>query len=110
MRGRAASALFFSVAALAVCACMSVARAGIYVPGFPSSPTVHAMAASADGTIAVGYKDLTPDDEAILWRSAIGVLQVKNYLIDHGVAGLDGWNLTSATGISPMVKCFAVGL
>ena len=96
----------FSVAALAVCACVSVARASISVPGFPSSPTSHAMSASADATIVVGYMESALGDEAILWRPTSGVLPVKDYLVGHGVTGLDGWDLTTATHISPDGQMF----
>jgi len=106
MCDRIARVLPFCVAALAICACVSSVRAGISVPGFPNDPTLHAMAASADGTIAVGYRESDPTNEAILWQSQSGVVSIKAYLVSHNVAGLDGWNLTSATHISPDGEMF----
>jgi hypothetical protein len=103
---RAVRVLSFCVAALAIFACVSNACAGISVPGFPNDPTLHAMAASADGTIAVGYRESDPTNEAILWRPQSGVLPIKDYLVSHNVAGLDGWKLTSATHISPDGEMF----
>jgi MYXO-CTERM domain-containing protein len=64
------------------------------------------MSASADGTIAVGYMESAQGDEAILWRQASGVVQLKDYLVGHGVVGLDGWNLETATEISPDGQAF----
>ena len=72
----------FIVAALAIWADANFARASIAVPGFPSSPTVH------------------------LWRPVGGIQLVKDYLVGHGVAGLSGWALTTATHISPDGQMF----
>ena len=43
---------------------------------------------------------LTGADEAFLWTSAGGLVNLQDYLMAHGVANLSGWDLKAAFGVS----------
>ncbi|MFO0948548.1 MAG: hypothetical protein U1D30_21930 [Planctomycetota bacterium] len=58
-----------------------------------------AMDVSGDGLSVVGY-GTTSTIEAFYWREEIGMVNLQQWLINHGVANMTGWSLTSAQAIS----------
>ncbi len=60
----------------------------------------YALGISADGSIVVGYGYSKLGHEAYRWTSGTGMISLQSLLAGNGVAGLDGWALRSATGIS----------
>lgn len=56
---------------------------------------------SADGSVIVGSSDSTGYiTQAFLWNASLGMVNLKSYLIAHGVTGLTGWTLIDATAVS----------
>lgn len=88
------------VAALVVCASTVVARAGISVPGFPNDPALNPMAASANYDVVVGDMNTAQGNAAFVWHPGGSVENLKSVLVNNDVAGVSGWDLTSATMIS----------
>ena len=69
------------------------------VPGGNFSSGANAV--SADGNVIVGSASGIGDpDGAFVWTRALGMVSLKQYLGHNGIAGLDGWHLTDARGIS----------
>ena len=59
-------------------------------------------AISGDGAVVVGSATAnggTPES-AFLWTQSLGMVELKSYLVGHGVSGLTGWTLLEATDIS----------
>jgi probable HAF family extracellular repeat protein len=59
-----------------------------------------AIDASADGSVIVGYSENELERQAFRWTSSEGMVALKDYLIANGTAGLTGWTLIEAHGIS----------
>ena len=55
---------------------------------------------SDDGNVIVGSATGFTTFEAFVWTPEFGMVSVKQYLAQHGVTGLDGWNLLYANGVS----------
>lgn len=55
-----------------------------------------AFSVSADGSVAVGYGNR----EAMLWTEQLGMVGVQEYLMAHGVTGLDGLFLYGSSAVS----------
>jgi len=68
------------------------------LPGGGTSSNPYGI--SADGTIVVGASESSSGQEAFLWTNELGMVSLRDYLIDLGVTGLDGWHLTFARAIS----------
>jgi hypothetical protein len=58
-----------------------------------------AMDISPDGSLIVGGH-VTGDDGAWFWTSETGYRPIQDWLEGMNVSGLEGWNLTSANGVS----------
>jgi probable HAF family extracellular repeat protein len=58
-----------------------------------------ARAASADGSIVVGYSDYQLGYAAFIWDETHGMRRLRDVLSGYGL-DLSGWTLTAATGIS----------
>lgn len=61
---------------------------------------------SADGSVIVGYSSSSSGHptnglEASIWTATYGLRSVKDVLVnDYGITAVNGWTLTSATGVS----------
>jgi probable HAF family extracellular repeat protein len=55
---------------------------------------------SADGSVVVGYSDSAAGQQAFIWTAERGMESLRDALIAGGATGLEGWNLTRATGVS----------
>jgi probable HAF family extracellular repeat protein len=61
----------------------------------------YAAATSADGSVIVGFGSSATGSEAMIWTEGDGMISLQSYMInDLGVAGLDGWQLKEARGVS----------
>jgi probable HAF family extracellular repeat protein len=73
---------------------------GTFDPGNPGSS---AAAVSADGRVIVGMGSGVNADgngEAFVWFPGRGILDLRKYLLDHGLGAVQGWRLSEATGVS----------
>jgi probable HAF family extracellular repeat protein len=73
---------------------------GTFDPGNPGSS---AAGVSADGRVVVGMGsgvDADGSGEAFVWFPGRGILDLRKYLLGHGVAGVQGWRLSEATGVA----------
>ena len=59
-----------------------------------------ATAVSADGNVIVGSGSSAEGFEAFFWTPSLGMVSLKQYLLDHGVTEVAGWLLTFATDVS----------
>ena len=61
----------------------------------------NALATNSDGSIVLGscYFNTTGSSRAFLWRQDLGMVDLNDYALAHGV-NLGNWTLGSATGIS----------
>jgi probable HAF family extracellular repeat protein len=69
----------------------------------PLNPGSSASAVSADGNVVVGMGsgvDADSNGEAFVWFPARGMLDLRKYLLAHGVAEMQAWRLSDATGVS----------
>jgi uncharacterized membrane protein len=55
---------------------------------------------SANGSVVVGRGIHSGSSTAFYWSAATGMVSVKDMLLLHGATNLDGWELTSTTGVS----------
>jgi len=59
-----------------------------------------AFGISGDGTIVVGKSDAIRGESAFIWTQSLGMVDLRDCLIAHGVQGLEGWRLFTANAIS----------
>ena len=59
-----------------------------------------ADAVSADGSVVVGQGHSASGYEAFRWTSGGGMVNLRDFLVNHGVSNLTGWTLGGATGVS----------
>jgi len=70
---------------------------------FPESVRGVATAVSADGTVIVGFEDISdiPEvREAFIWEKSLGLRSLKDFLVNDLGLDLTGWTLTKANGVS----------
>jgi probable HAF family extracellular repeat protein len=60
----------------------------------------HANAVSGDGRVVVGYGTSGAGQRAMVWTSATGMFDLRDFLSARGATGLTGWTLFEATGVS----------
>ena len=72
------------------------------LPGSAGSDQAIGLDMSADGSTIVGINGsvLGTGFHALLWRADLGLVDLKNFLVTHGLSQVSGWTLQSATGIS----------
>lgn len=73
---------------------------GTFDAGNPGSS---AAGASADGRVVVGMGsgvDADGSGEAFVWFPGRGILDLRKYLLAHGVSAVQGWRLSEATGVA----------
>jgi len=73
---------------------------GTFDAGNPGSS---AAGVSADGRVIVGMGsgvDADGSGEAFVWFPGRGILDLRKYLLAHGVAAVQGWRLSEATGVA----------
>jgi probable HAF family extracellular repeat protein len=58
-----------------------------------------AYGVSADGSVIVGQAN-TGSEEAFLWTPSLGMVNLRDYLMAHGVRGLESWRLIRAFDVS----------
>jgi probable HAF family extracellular repeat protein len=70
------------------------------LPGGPELGS--ALGVSASGRVVVGYGTVAGGaTEAFIWTPQRGMISLKSYLVNTlGIAGVSGWTLSVATGIS----------
>jgi len=61
---------------------------------------------SADGSVIVGSSDTLREDgnntrSAFYWTADMGMVNLQDLLIRHGVTNLDGWRLSEARAVTP---------
>jgi uncharacterized membrane protein len=61
-----------------------------------------ALAVSGDGSVIVGFgqDDSAPFQHAVIWTDSNGPERLLDVLVARGAAGLEGWQLLTATGVS----------
>lgn len=68
-----------------------------------ANPGSEAFGVSADGAVIVGQgsgRDADGAGEASVWFPGRGQLNLRKYLLDHGVTAVQSWLLVGATGVS----------
>jgi probable HAF family extracellular repeat protein len=69
----------------------------------PRNPGSSASGVSADGRVVVGMGsgvDADGNGEAFVWFPGRGILDLRRYLLAHGVSAAQDWRLSEATGVS----------
>lgn len=60
----------------------------------------HANAVSSDGRVVVGHGTTAAGQRAMVWTSANGMFDLRDFLSARGATGITGWTLVDATGVS----------
>jgi uncharacterized membrane protein len=60
-----------------------------------------ANAMSADGTVIVGQGLSGNGREAFIWTEAIGMVNLRAFLLSHGAVSVMDWVLTQGSAVSP---------
>jgi probable HAF family extracellular repeat protein len=69
----------------------------------PTHPGSSASDVSADGNVIVGMGsgvDADGSGEAFVWFPRRGILDLRRYLLDHGVSAVQSWRLSEAMSVS----------